>query len=122
MPDDFQHLVIFSDNLLCVNGANKWMANWEVGGWSRRGRPIANVDLWQVLKRARAALSASNINFSLRHVPAHVGIYGNERADRLAKAAADRGHLSAARTEEELADRRLDGMADAIVAACLVRM
>ena len=48
--------------------------------------------------------------------------YGNERADRLAKAAVDRGHLAAARTEEELEDRRLEGMADAIVAACLARL
>ena len=72
-PDDFQHLVIFSDSLLCVTGANDWMTNWEVGGWSRRGKPIVNVDLWRVLKRAKAALPDSNIKLSLRHVPAHVG-------------------------------------------------
>ena len=46
----------------------------------------------------------------------HQVLNGNERADRLAKAAARRAHMAAARTEEQRQDQTLDAIADAIVA------
>ena len=73
------------------------------------------------IKRARTALLDADVQISFRHVPAHVGIYGNEQADRLAKAAAVRAHRAASRTVEERVDMHLEGLADAIVAACLAR-
>ena len=54
-------------------------------------------------------------------MPAHVGMCGNEKADRLAKAAAKRAHLAAARTEEQRQDQALDALADSIIAAILSR-
>lgn len=50
-------------------------------------------------------------------MPAHIGVYGNERADRLAKAAAKRSHLVTSRTEEQRQYQLLDALADFIVAA-----
>ena len=50
-----------------------------------------------------------------------MGIYGNERADRLAKAAAKRAHLAAARTQDQRQEQALDALADSIVAAILSR-
>ena len=48
-------------------------------------------------------------------------MHGNERADRLAKAAANRAHLAAARTEEQRQEQALDALCDSIVAAMLNR-
>ena len=51
------------------------------------------------------------------YVPAHVGIYGNERADRLAKATARRAHTAAARSREQREEQALEALTDSIVAA-----
>ena len=121
LPKDFQRLIVFSDSSLCVDGMNKWVDNWKIAGWTRNGRPLANADLWRVLCRAKAALLQAGLQLILRHVPAHVGIYGNEKADRLAKAAAVRAHTAASRTDEEREEMHLDALADAIVDACTNR-
>ena len=97
------------------------MGLWEADGWIRMGHPLENADLWRVMRRALTALARAKIQIRVRHVPAHVGIYGNEKADRLAKAAARRAHLAAARTEEQRQDQALDALADSIIAAILNR-
>ena len=120
-PTDLRRLIIFTDSQICVDGVNKWMDLWEADGWTRMGRRLENADLWQVLRRALTALATAKIDLEVKHVPAHVGIYGNERADRLTKAAARRAHRAAARTVEQRQDQALDALADSIVAAILDR-
>ena len=66
-------------------------------------------------------MATAKISLQVKHTPAHVGMYGNERADRLAKAAARRAHQAAARTVEQRQDQALDAMADSIIAAILNR-
>ena len=84
------------------------------------GHRLENADLWKVIKRVMSAV-ASRPDFSVKfnHVPAHVGVYGNERADRLAKAAARRAHAAAARSREQREEQALDALADSIVAAII---
>ena len=60
--------------------------------------------------------------FLTRSVCKHVGIYGNEKADRLAKAAMKRAHKAVPRTAAEAQDRILEGFANDIVFACLQHM
>ena len=72
------------------------------------------------MRRALTALKQTN-NFQVRfqHVSAHVNIYGNKKADILAKAAARRVHLAAARTDEQRQEQALGELADSIVAVTL---
>ena len=66
-------------------------------------------------------MATAKIDLEVKHIPVHVDIYGNERADRLAKAAATRAHRAAARTVEQRQDQALDALADSIIAAILDR-
>ena len=68
------------------------------------------------LDRVLSEYKSSGIDVKVKHVPAHVGIYGNEKADRLAGAAARRAHSNATLSPTEREDRNLDAMADIIVA------
>ena len=118
LPRKVSRLTVHSDSRLCIDGINKWLPLWEADGWTRMGHRLENADLWKVTKRVMSAV-ASRPDFSVKfnYVPAHVGIYGNERADRLAKAAARRAHTAAARSREQREDQALEALADSIVAA-----
>ena len=96
-------------------GINHVFSIYLSEGWTRRGNRLENADLWKVTKLALSALAKANIEVEFRHVSAHVGIHGNERADRLAKAAAKRAHAAAARTDEQREDQALDTLAEFIV-------
>ena len=97
-PKEFRLLIVHSDNQLCIDGINKWLPLWEVDGWTRRGNRLENTDMWWVMKRALSTLTKVEIEAEFRHVWTHIGVYGNERTDRLAKAVTKRTHLT---TEEQ---------------------
>ena len=59
------------------------------------------------------------IDTVVSHVPAHIDIYGNEKADRLVKSAMKRAHRNRIQTPAQRQDRLLEDMADDIVNAML---
>ena len=113
----FARLVVFSDSQLCVDGMKVWRHRWKLDGWTRRGQPLKNADLWKLVDRILQTAENSNFELVIRKVPAHVDIVGNEGADKLAGAAADLTHRVAARSTQDQQVTALDGMADAMVAA-----
>lgn len=72
-----------SDSRYLVDGMSKWVANWERRGWTRKGGPIENLELWQelvpVARRHRVAW---------KWVKGHAGHPQNEYANDLAIRAA----------------------------------
>lgn len=75
------------DSQYVVKGLSTWLPGWKRAGWRKADRqPVLNADLWQALdaQAARHQLQA-------RWVRGHAGHPENERVDRLARAAAERG-------------------------------
>lgn len=78
-------VTVYSDSRYVVDAISKgWARKWRANGWMRNRRERAvNPDLWE---RLLAALERHEVE--LRWVPGHAGVPENERADRLAVAAA----------------------------------
>ena len=95
------------------------MARWRADGWSRAGQPLRNQDLWELLRRVFSEYQALGCVVEVRRVPAHVGIKGNERADRLVATTARRAHRNCVLSAGEREERRSETLADALVESLL---
>ena len=83
-------LVLKSDSSYVVNAVNQnWIANWKRAEWMRAGKLIPNTDLWQRLDRL-----LGRVEVRFEKVRAHSGVHYNERADILAKDAAQSTDLA----------------------------
>jgi len=70
-------IILYSDNIYVVRGFNEWMQGWKKIDFKGKAHP----DLWREI----FSLAERFPNVSVSHVSAHVGIEGNEIADKLAK-------------------------------------
>ena len=76
---------VFTDSQYVQRGITEWVAAWKARGWRTADRkPVKNIDLWQRLEEL-----AAGHEIDWRWVPAHAGVPGNERVDRLANQAID---------------------------------
>jgi ribonuclease HI len=84
-------VAIYSDSMYVLNGLQKWIKNWR-GKWTNAaGKPVANKDLWMQLDAEHGALkSMPGVAVQLLHVKGHSGSVGNDGADALAVAGAER--------------------------------
>jgi ribonuclease HI len=80
------HIVLHSDSQYVVKAMNEgWAENWKSRGWkTKANQPAMNPDLWQRLLRL-----CLDHKVEFRWVKGHSGVEENERADALAKAAAE---------------------------------
>ncbi|PTQ09967.1 ribonuclease HI [Sphingomonas oleivorans] len=77
-------VTLSTDSKYVMDGLTKWIHGWQKNGWRTAARqPVKNADLWQALL---AAAAPHRINWVW--VKGHAGHPDNERADRLASAAA----------------------------------
>ena len=78
-------VTLFTDSRYLIDGITKWIEGWKRKGWINTAKkPVANADLWQALETAAAPHQVA-----WRWVKGHAGHPENERADRLASAAAE---------------------------------
>lgn len=79
------HVILSTDSNYVKDGITKWVFGWQKNGWKTADRkPVKNAELWQALVEA-----SRPHRIDWRWVKGHAGHPENERADRLASAAAD---------------------------------
>lgn len=78
-------VVLYTDSRYVKQGMTEWLPGWRRKGWrTASGKPVENRDLWEQLV---AAAEPHRIRWEW--VRGHNGVPGNERADQLARAAAE---------------------------------
>lgn len=76
---------LYTDSEYVRRGITEWLRTWKARRWLTAGRkPVKNQDLWQQLDAV-----AAGHEVEWHWVPAHAGVPGNERVDRLANEAID---------------------------------
>jgi ribonuclease HI len=88
-----------SDSSYGLNAVTKWAQGWKKRGWRKADGEIKNLELIQELYTLY--LEIQDV-VKLEHVSAHVGIEGNELADRMAMLAVTRRELAWRQYEEPL--------------------
>lgn len=81
-------VTLHTDSRYVVDGITKWVEGWKRKGWINASKqPVRNADLWHDLIEA-----AQRHQVTWEWVKGHDGHPENERADRLASAAALQAH------------------------------
>jgi ribonuclease HI len=84
-------VVVYTDSKYVLRGATEWLAGWEAKGWKTAGKTeVLNRDLWEALSAAMSHVQEESLRKIDWHLLAgHVGVAGNEQADKIATAWAD---------------------------------
>lgn len=75
-----QTVAIFSDSSYAISCLTQWAGGWAAKGWVRKGGEIKNLDLIKPMYERYLALQD---RLEIYHVNGHVGVEGNELADRM---------------------------------------
>ena len=77
-----QKIIVYLDSSYVLRGATKWVRGWQENGWITKGKKeVLNKDLWEKMSALLARKESDNIEWEL--LSGHVGIAGNERADKI---------------------------------------
>ncbi|KAI1720178.1 RNase H domain-containing protein [Ditylenchus destructor] len=86
IKDGHSHITIKTDSNLLIQSMTKWLRGWKRNNFKTgQGKPVLNADLIMELDKLM-----ENICVKFEHVNGHVGIYGNEMADQLARQGAEK--------------------------------
>ncbi len=77
---DQRSVVIFCDSKYAIQCITQWAAGWQKKGWKKAGGEIKNLALIQEMFALYQRLK-NDVN--ILHVNGHIGIEGNELADRM---------------------------------------
>jgi ribonuclease HI len=73
-------VVIFCDSKYSIQCVTQWAVNWQKKGWKKAGGEIKNLEL---IKEMFALHQLLKDRVQVLHVNGHVGVEGNELADRM---------------------------------------
>lgn len=73
-------VAIFCDSKYSIQCVTQWAVGWEKKGWKKSGGEIKNLDL---IKKMFALYQELKSSIKVLHVNGHVGVEGNELADRM---------------------------------------
>ena len=73
-------VAILCDSKYSIQCVTQWAVNWEKKGWTRPGGEIKNLEL---IKELYAQHQSIKDKVEVLHVNGHVGVEGNELADRM---------------------------------------
>ena len=93
-----------SDSSYGLNAVTKWAAGWKKRGWRKADGEIKNLE---VIQELYALYQEIEDDVKLQHVSAHVGIEGNELADRMAMLAVERREVQWRRYEDDVGYRKI---------------
>ncbi len=71
---------VFSDSQYAIQCVVQWAIGWEKAGWKKKGGEIKNLEL---IKDIYALHQTLKDKVQVLHVNGHVGVQGNELADRM---------------------------------------
>ncbi len=72
---------ILCDSQYSINCITNWAFGWKKSGWKKKTGEIKNLE---IIKQAHEAYCSIESTVTVSHVKAHIGIEGNELADRMA--------------------------------------
>lgn len=73
-------VAIFCDSKYAIQCITQWAAGWQKKGWKKAGGEIKNLEL---IQRMFALYQILKSDLDILHVNGHVGVEGNELADRM---------------------------------------
>jgi ribonuclease HI len=73
-------ITIFSDSQYSIDCITKWSYGWKNKGWTKKGGEIKNLE---IIKISHELYDMIKDKINIEHVKAHIGIEGNELADRM---------------------------------------
>ncbi|MGF1751004.1 viroplasmin family protein [Vibrio cionasavignyae] len=77
---DGSSVAIYCDSMYAIQCITTWAKGWEAKGWKKSGGEIKNLDLIKPMFELYQQISNQ---VAIHHVNGHVGIEGNELADRM---------------------------------------
>lgn len=92
-------VAIFCDSKYSIQCVTQWAIGWEKKGWTKKGGEIKNLTLIQAMFALHQEIKN---NVQVLHVNGHVGVEGNELADRMTMVAITQKETDFARYNEDL--------------------
>ncbi len=92
-------VAIFCDSKYSIQCITQWAVGWKKKGWKKSGGEIKNLEL---IKEMFALHQSIKDEVQVLHVNGHVGVEGNELADRMSILAIESRNVDFTRYREEL--------------------